>query len=222
MKRRNGQKEFAVIGLGRFGASVARTLIERGYRVIGIDINRDLVQQYVDDLTHTIALDATDEEALAAIDIGSFDTVIVAMAEHFESSILTAVACKQLGVRTVICKALSERQANILHQVGVDQVILPEKDAGVRLAMDLDTPEKLDAMVLRSSYRVSEVPLPEWLEGVSLINSQLREKHELSVLIIKRNSDLIVAPPASFVFQHDDRLIIIGAKEAVLRFSKST
>jgi trk system potassium uptake protein len=215
MARRDGEREFAVIGLGRFGASVALTLIERGYRVLGIDIERPLVQEYSDSLTHTVALDATNEEALRAIEIASFDTVIVSMAEHFESSVLAAVALKNLGVRCVICKALSERQAEILRRIGADQVVLPEREAGRRLALELAMPQLLDSMVLGPGNSVAEVQLPEWLVGRSLAETRLKDRLGVTVLVVKSGENLIVSPPASYIFQPGDLLVVIGTETAV-------
>ena len=126
---RNNQPEFAVIGLGRFGSSLALTLAGRGYTVVGIDRDRALVQEFADELTQTVALDATDEDALRAIDIASFDTVVVAIGADFESNLMATVALKSLGVRHIVCKALSERQQAILLKVGADRVVLPEYEA---------------------------------------------------------------------------------------------
>jgi trk system potassium uptake protein len=220
MVNRSGDKEFAVIGLGRFGSSVARTLMERGFRVLGIDVSRTLVQQHADVLTQTVALDATDEEALRAIDIGAFDTVIVSMAEHFEGSILATVALKQMGVRCVICKALSERQAEIFLRIGADQVVLPEKEAGQRLALELAMPQMLDSMLLGPGNSVAEVNLPDWLLGRSLAESKLRDRFAVTVLVVKSGDNLIVSPPSSYVFQRDDILVVIGADTAVSRLSR--
>ncbi|MEJ5297348.1 MAG: NAD-binding protein, partial [Armatimonadota bacterium] len=107
-------REFAVVGLGRFGVSLARTLLERGFHVLGIDKDQHLVDYYAQELTQTIALDATDEHALREIDIGSFDTVVVAIGDHLEDNVLATATLKDLGVRQVVCKAASRRQKEIL------------------------------------------------------------------------------------------------------------
>jgi trk system potassium uptake protein len=221
MPRRDSDREFAVIGLGRFGASVARTLYERGFRVMGIDVSREVVQQYADELTHTVALDATDEEALSALDMSSFDTVVVSMAEHFEDSVLATAALKNMGVRFVVCKALSERQAEILKKVGADRVVLPEKEAGQRLALDLTSPQILASMVLGPGHSVAEVQLPSWLVGRSLADSRLRERFGITVLVVNSVETLIVSPPSDYVFQQGDVLVVVGADTAVSRLSKN-
>jgi trk system potassium uptake protein len=221
MAKRDTDREFAVIGLGRFGSSVALTLYERGFRVMGIDVSREVVQQYADELTHTVALDATDEEALSALDVSSFDTVVVSMAEHFEDSILTVTALKNMGVRYVVCKALSDRQAEILRKIGADRIILPEKEAGHRLALELTTPQVLDSMVLGPGHSVAEVQLPGWLVGRALADSRLRERFGVTVLVVNSPDSLIISPPPDYVFQQGDVLVVVGADNAVARLSRN-
>jgi trk system potassium uptake protein len=219
MARKNHPQEFAVIGLGRFGSSVALTLMEHGCEVIGIDSDRALVQQYADRLTQTIALNATDEDALRAIDIASIDTVIVSMAEHFENSVLTTAALKSLGVRQVICKALTERQAEILKRIGAERVVLPEKEAGERLALEIVMPQLLDSMVLGQGNTIAEVQTPDWLIGRTLAQTRLRERKQVSVLLVKSDNDMLVPPPPDLVLQKGDLLVVIGSNKAVARFS---
>jgi trk system potassium uptake protein len=219
MAKKNNVQEIVVIGLGRFGASVALTLAERGCHVLGIDASRVTVQQFADQLSQTIALDATDESALRAIDIGSFDVVVISMAEHFENSVLATVALKSLGVKRVICKALSERQADILMRIGADRVVLPEKEAGQRLALEIITPQLVDSMVLGPGNTIAEVLTPGWLEGKSIGESRLRERFGLLVLLAKSDSSLIVSPPSDYIFKRNDLLVVIGSEKAVSRFS---
>jgi trk system potassium uptake protein len=166
-----------------------------------------------------VALDATDEAALAAIDIASFDTVVVSMAEHFESSVLTTVALKSLGVKRVICKALSERQADILQRVGADRVVLPEKEAGEHLAMEIVSPQYIDSMVLGPGYTIAEVTPPESVCGRTLAESRLRERHGVNVLLVRNSDQVVISPPSDYVFKPKDLLVIIGTEVAVNRFS---
>jgi trk system potassium uptake protein len=180
-----------------------------------------VVQEYADQLTHTIALDATDEEALAAIDVAAFDTVVLSMARHFEGSILATVALKRLGVRCVVCKALTERQSEILLRVGADQVVLPEKEAGRRLALELAMPQLLDSMVLGPGHSVAEVQIPNWLVGRSLSETRLRDRFGVTVLVVKSGDNTIVSPPASYKFQTGDLLVVIGADVSVSRLSRN-
>ena len=168
MKRKNGKPEFAVIGLGRFGASLALTLASDGYGVLGIDRNRQIVQQLADKLTQTVALDSTDENALRAVDIASFETVIVAIGSDFENNLMTTVGLKNLGVPRIICKALTEKQKTILLGIGATRVVLPESEAGRRLARELTIPRILDQLVLDPEHSIVELTTTEAYTGRTL------------------------------------------------------
>jgi trk system potassium uptake protein len=220
MARRNQQPEFAVIGLGRFGSSLALTLVERGYTVLGIDRDRDLVQQFADELTQTVALDATDEDALRAIDIAAFDTVVVGIGADFESALMTTVGLKSLGVRRVVCKALSERQKNILLKVGADRVVLPEHEAGQRLAYSLTMPLLLDHLALDANHTITEFRAPAGSIGRTLRQADLLGKFAVTLLAIKRGEELLISPPADFVLQENDLLVVIGADANLARLAE--
>lgn len=213
MARRNARPEFAVIGLGRFGRGVALNLVHRGFTVLGIDHDRQIVQDLADELTQTVALDSTDEDALRALDITSFDTVIVAIGQDFESNILTTVALKSLGVQKVVCKALSERQQAVLLKVGADRVILPEYEAGQRLAHSLTAPLLLEQLAVGTQHSVIEFQTPPGFAGRTLRDTELRARWGVTLMAVKRGDDVIVAPPADFVFDKGDILIAIGTNE---------
>jgi trk system potassium uptake protein len=217
---RNNQPEYAVIGLGRFGSSLALTLVARGYTVVGIDRDRALVQQFADDLTQTVALDASDEDALRAVDIASFDTVVVAIGADFESNLMATVALKSLGVRRVVCKALSERQQTILLKVGADRVVLPEYEAGQRLAYSLTMPLLLDHLTLDANHTITEFRTPSSFVGRSLRQVDLRGRFAITLLAIKRNEEFLISPSADVVMQADDLLVVIGSNANLDRLAK--
>lgn len=221
MSRSNGH-EFAVIGLGRFGSAVALNLLERGYTVLGIDRSPQIVQNLADRMTQIVALDSTNEDALRAVDIASFDTVVVAIGTHFENNLMTTVTLKGLGVRRVVCKAVSERQQQILLRVGADQVVLPEHEAGARLAWRLAEPRVLDHLELGAGFSVAEVRVPQWLIGQSLMMSGLRKRFNINVLAIRRGGQLIVSPPADMLFARDDMILVIGADNSIGTFCSQT
>lgn len=218
MARGNARPEFAVIGLGRFGSAVALNLIERGYTVLGIDRSTEIVQELADRITQIVALDSTNEEALRAVDITSFDTVVVAIGTNFEANLMTTVTLKGVGVHRVVCKAVSERQQQILLRVGADQVVLPEHEAGARLAWRLAEPQVLDHLDLGEGISVAEVQVPEWLIGQSLMVSGLRKRFGINVLAIKRAGRMIVTPPADSVFAREDMILIIGGDTSISSF----
>ncbi|MFM9872578.1 MAG: potassium channel family protein [Fimbriimonadaceae bacterium] len=213
------RQEFAVIGLGRFGTSVARTLVEAGHTVLGIDQDMSLVQRNSHLMTQTIQMDSTDEEALREIDIVSYETVIVAIGTNFESNLMTAAALKTLGVKTVICKATTEMQRDILLRVGADRVVLPEFEAGERLATMITSPSVVSQMMLCPGYRVSEVKVPKALVDRSLADSDLSGRFGLTVVALQRDSTVIPTPKKTTVLREDDFLVVIGADEAVQKLS---
>jgi trk system potassium uptake protein TrkA len=222
MARRNGSSEFAVIGLGRFGSAVALNLIKRGFTVLGIDRDPAIVQNLADRMTQIVALDSTNEEALKAVDITSFDTVVVAIGTNFEANLMTTVTLKGMAVRHVVCKAVSERQQQILLRVGADRVVLPEHEAGARLAWRLAEPRVLDHLELGSGFSVAEIRVPNWLVGQSLMISGLRKRFGINLLAIKRGGEMIVTPSADTVFARDDMLVVIGGDASIANFCSQT
>ena len=214
-REKHHQSDFAVFGLGRFGSSVALALMDRGFNVLGADRDAALVQNLADRLTQTVALDSTNEAALREIGITDFDTVIVAMGQNFEGNVLTTVSCKNLGVKLVISKAQTERQRSILLKVGADRVILPEYEAGHRLAQELVMPGVLDEIPLGEKHSVSELVVPNSMVGRTLEQVDLRRRYKLAVMAVKRDEELIVTPPYEFVFHENDLIVVIGANDAI-------
>lgn len=220
MPRSNHTNEFAVIGLGRFGSSLARTLVSRGAVVLGIDRSPELVQAIADELTQAAVLDSTNEAALREVDIASFKTVIVAIGTNFEANLLTTVALREMSVPNIICKALNTRQRDILLKVGASRVILPEYEAGHRLALELTIPGMLGQIELGPGHVISEIKAPEHITGVALERSDFR-KRNLKVLVVKRGDRLIVSPGQDFVPQPDDVLVVIGKPADIERCTES-
>ena len=208
-----------MIGLGRFGASLALKLVELGHSVLGIDREQALVQALSDELTHTAALDATDEDALKAIGIAEFDTVIVAIGDDFECNLMITVLLQEVGVKRLICKASTERQKSILKRVGANQVILPEHEAGVQLAYNLVSPFVLNRLELEPGTSVSEVRVPEAMVGRALGEMRLREQYGLSVLLIK-GQQLVPAPSSDVRLAAGDVLVVIGPDDAIAHLSE--
>lgn len=225
-KSRNGSQhiktdEYAVIGLGRFGTSVARTLVAAGHTVLGIDHDMSLVQRHSHEITHTAQLDSTDEEALKEINIESYGTVIVAIGTNFEANLMTSVALKEIGVRNVICKATTLMQRDILLRVGVDRVVLPEFEAGERLAMNITSPSVVSQIELCPGTRVSEVKVPDSMIGLTLEEIDLRNKYQLNVVAIQRGESVLVSPKKGSVLRKDDLMVVIGSGDAVQKLGSN-
>lgn len=216
------KQEFAVIGLGRFGSNVALTLEQSGHHVLGIDQNEELVQRIAQDLTQAVIVDSTNVEALRALDIMSFDTVIVAIGQNFESSIMTTVSLKELGVRHVVCKAPTERQAQILIRIGADQVIQPERESGIRLAEALTNPTLLEKFSLGddTDYSIAEFSVPNCLTQQTLAQSDIRNRFGISVLLVKHAGNVTVNPPPDTILLENDVVVVLGHEEQIQAFSK--
>ena len=217
-----GKHEFAVIGLGRFGQTVALALEQMGHHVLGIDIDEELVQAVASQLTQAIIVDSTNIEALKALDIMSFDTVIVAIGTNFEANIMTTVSLKELGVKRVICKAPTEQQEKILLRVGADQVVRPERESGLRLADSLVNPIMLEKFSLGkdTDYSIAEFSVPSNLCNQTLSQSDIRGRFGINVLLIKRGKEMLVNPPADAILQTDDVVVILGHEKDLQAFSE--
>ncbi len=207
-KRRS---EVAVVGLGRFGASLCRTLVENGVSVLGIDRDPGLVQRYSHEITQTVALDSTDEEALREAGIEAYNPVVVAIGDNFEASLMTCVALKAVKVPTVVCKAATAVHRDVLRKVGADRVILPEHEAGQRLGLELAQPGFLGEIELCSDTAVTKVRAPASLVGLTLEESRVNEEYGLRVVAIVRGGRAIALPSKIERIESGDQLVLIGA-----------
>ncbi|MFC7678263.1 potassium channel family protein [Paenibacillus sp. GCM10028914] len=211
-------KQFAVIGLGRFGSSLALELMDLGYEVLGIDRDEEVVEDMSEFLTHTVVADATDEEVLKSLGIRNFDCGIVAIGDEIQTSILAAILLKELGVNTVVAKAVSVLHGRALEKLGVDRVIFPERDMGIRVAHQLVTPNLLDYIELSKEYRIVEMTVTECMDGKTLNELNTRVRYGISVVALNQRSGVIVAPTAMDVLRAGDIMVVIGAKENIDRF----
>jgi len=207
------RKQFAVIGLGRLGASVALTLSELGHDVLAIDIVESNVQAIVNDVTHAVKADARDEDTLKALGIRNFDVAIVAIGNDIEANILTTLMLKEMGVKIVVSEAINASHAKVLEKIGADRIVYPEKDMGIRLAHNLDTHNVLDYIELTPGYSILEIVVPKEYIGKSLGEVDLRAKYGTSVLAVRKEEAVIVAPGAEDKLDENDVIIVIGKNE---------
>ena len=203
-------KQFAVIGLGRFGSSLALTLARMGYDVLAVDTKEEKVNNIMDRVTHAVQVDAMDEQALRALGIRNFDVVIVAIGQDVQSNILVTVMLKDMGVKKVVSKAITELHGKVLERVGADKVIFPERDMGVRVAQALVSKNIMDQINLSPDYSIIEMTAPDGLFGKTLAEGALRVKHGVTVLAIRRGNDVIISPGAKQVVREGDVLVVVG------------
>ncbi|MCI6693099.1 MAG: TrkA family potassium uptake protein [Clostridium sp.] len=206
-------KQFVIIGLGRFGASIAKTLYSLGNDVLAIDKDEDIVQEIADSVTHAVQLDATDENALRSLGIRNFDVAVVTIGDNIQSSIMATLLVKELGVKYIIAKGHSDLHAKVLYKIGADRVVLPEKDMGIRVAHNLVSANILDYIELSDDYSVMEIQvLHEWA-GKTLNELKLRSKYGINVMAIKRGDEVNLSPAADDIIEENDIIVAIGSAE---------
>ncbi len=224
-------RRFAVIGLGKFGGTVAQSLAERDAEVIAVDKDEKVVDTFAEIATVAVRLDSTDEEALKTQGIHKVDVAIVSIGD-FEASILTTALLKRLGVPTVITKAtqsVSQIQERILNLVGADRVVLPEMEMGKKLAQNLLVSNILDYLPISEKYSAAEVRSPRIFWNKKIGELKIREKFKVNILEIKKTSaeeknkqieTINYLPYSGDVIEEGDILLVIGEEEDIERFSK--
>jgi len=211
------RKQFAIIGLGRFGQSVALTLSRMGHDVLAIDSSEEAVQAVAKDVTHAVQADARNETVLMNLGIRNFDVAVVAIGDDIESNILITVMLKEIGIKYVVAKAQSTLHGKVLERVGADKIVYPEKDMGIRLAHNLLNAHALDYIELNPNYNIMEILAPASFFNKSLGELNLRAKYGMSVLAIKKEDTVVVAPGADSRIEEKDALIILGHKDTLAR-----
>ena len=207
------KQNYAIIGLGRFGGSICRTLVESGQEVLAIDSNEERVNEYMNIATHAVVGNAQDEGTLRSLGIRNFDHVIVAIGEEIQASILVTLMVKEMGVPNVLAKAQNEYHAKVLERVGADRVVHPERDMGVRIAHNLVSRNILDFIELSDEFSLAEIKVsnPKFFNK-SLIEVNFRQRFGLTVVAIRRaDGQVVVSPPANEIVCENDNLLVIGS-----------
>ncbi|MBB3108395.1 trk system potassium uptake protein TrkA [Paenibacillus phyllosphaerae] len=215
------KNQFVIIGLGRFGSSLAKELVELGYEVLGVDKDEEAVQDLSQILTHAVVAEATDEDVLRSIGVRNFDCGVVAIGDDIQASILTAILLKDLGVKKVVAKALSELHGRVLEKIGVDRVVYPERDMGIRVAHQLVSPNLLDYIELSKDYTIAELAVPKCLNGKSLQELNPRGRFGCSIVAINKPQGVIIAPMATEVLAEKDVMVIIGTNSGIEQFEET-
>jgi len=206
------KKQVTVIGLGRFGFSLACSLFDMGHDVLAMDTNETAVQTISSRVTHAVQADATNEAILKDLGIANFDVGIVAVGSEIQNSVLSTILLKKLGVPYVIAKAENELHGTILGKIGADKVVYPEREAGVRVAHELTLPHVLDYITVSPTYGVAKLTAPAYFVGKTLAELELGRggRWDVAVLLIKREKEVVVTPDRSEVVKQGDVLILSG------------
>lgn len=207
------EKQFAVIGIGRFGESLIRELTRMGHEVLAIDVDEDRVNDAVDFATHAVQADTMDDQVLKSLGIRNFDAVIVAIGDNMQSNILTTIVLKELGVKKVISKAKNAMHGKVLEKIGADIVIYPERDVAIKLARSLVSQNFVEQINLSPDYSIIEIFTPILFVNKNLTEINLRQKLRVTVLAIRRGDNIIVAPGPDENMQQGDILVALGHNE---------
>ncbi|PTL38080.1 potassium channel family protein [Alkalicoccus saliphilus] len=217
-KKEQKNKQYAVIGLGRFGGSVCKELYAQGHEVLAIDFDEDKVREYAAFATHSVQIDTTDEGALKNVGIRNFDHVVVAIGDHIQASILTTLLLKELGIEKIWVKAQNTYHQKVLDKLGADLVVHPEFDMGKRIAQKMTSDKVIDFIDLEDDYSIVELYATKKVSGKSLADLHLRATYGVTVLAMKNGGKMNIAPRPDDKIKEDDLLIVMGHKDDLARF----
>lgn len=211
------KKTYAVFGLGRYGIAVARELVDNGMEVIAVDSEERIVNMAADELPICKCADVTDPDVIRELGISNVDVVIIAMANNLEASVMAVTLCKEIGVKTVIAKCANEMHQKILLRVGADKVVFPENESGIRLARNLLSSGFVDMVSLAKNVSMIELDVKrEWV-GKNLIELNLRKKHSINVVALRRGDMVSVDIDPHAPLSPDDKFIVIANPEKLSR-----
>lgn len=212
------RKSFAVIGMGRFGQSVVEELIKKEVDVLVIDRDPERIARMSKIATHAVTLDTTDITAMKEVGIGSIDHVVVAIGKDLQSSILTTLILKDLGVARVTVKVQDANHMKIVEKLGADEIIQPEQQSGKRLASKIVSDNVLDYIDLNESHSFIVVHATAKIIDSTIINLDVRNKFKINVVAVRRNGDILI-PDADTVIVLDDQLLLIGSNVDLEKFN---
>jgi trk system potassium uptake protein len=209
--------QFAVIGLGRFGRSVCQTLCKLGYDVLGTDRDEKIVSQVLAErlVANAVQLDSTEPTALREAGINEFDTVIVAIGNYIQESIITTLNVKEAGVNYVVAKASSEIHGRLLQRVGADRVVFPEYEAGRDLAYTLTKPAILERFDLDPEHSIVEILVPQEFNGKTLAELQLRNHYGLNLLAVGKDDRFRINPSPQERLYTGMMMVVIGCNKDI-------
>lgn len=211
---------YAVLGLGRFGTTVAVTLAEAGFQIMAVDINEEAVQNIADQVTYAIRGDVTDPDMVRSLGLGNMDGVVIAIANNLEASVMATLLAKESGASYIIAKGDNELHRTILKKMGADSVIIPEQEMGVNVARNLVLGRFTDLIELSSDVSLIEMEMPSAWVGKNLIELDLRGKYSVNVVAVKSKDGTDVTPNPAKAMEKDQSILVSGRNEDIQRLSK--
>src|SRR5574341_1309212 len=214
-------KSFCVIGLGKFGSSVVKSLINSGHEVVAIDRDAKKIDDHKDIATHVMIADATDERVLKNIEIDKFDGVVVAIGKNVQASILTTMIVIEAGAKNVVAKATTDVQIKVLSKIGADKIIQPEKDAGDRVADNLVHPDISEYLDLSDDYSFAKIAVRNIrFDGLNLFQANLTQEYHVNVAFVKKADGTATIGKHNTKIGLGDVLYVVGTKEDIENFSE--
>lgn len=216
---KNRKKQFAVIGLGRFGSSLIKELVAMGHEVLAIDTDEEKVDDFVDIATHAVQADSTDENVLKKLGITNFDIVVVSIGQNLQANILTVITLKEMGVKKVIAKARTALHGKVLEKIGTDVVIYPERDMAIKLAHSF-VHNVMNQIDLSSEYSIVEILAPKEFVNKSLAQMEVRTRMNVAVIAIKHDDDISVPPDPDQIIHERDILVVAGENRNINKITE--
>lgn len=217
MKRK---KQFAVLGLGRFGINAAIALEKMGYEVLGVDMDAGRLAEYSDSLSQVVSFDMRDARAMDQAGIGEFDTVIIS-SKNLEANLMAVMLCKERNVPEIVVKAIDERHAEMARRLGATKVIFSERDMARRMVMHLVSDNAVDYIDLAGSIKIINVNVPKYMQGKNLIEADLRRRFNVSVIAVRHGEEYRVNPDPNYRFAPGDDIFLLGTEESLAEFERS-
>lgn len=213
-------RSYVVIGMGRFGAEVAKRLCELGCEVLAIDSRGELIQPLSDVVTQAVVADARDKEVLRTLGVKDFDCAVVAIGGSLADSVLATMNLKELGVKHIVCKAHDETHRQVLMKLGADRVVIPEQENALRLARSLSSFNVLDYIELSDDYGIIDVPAPGSWVGKTLKELNVRAALGVNILAVKQDGKINVSPAADYAIAQGDVMVVLGDTAALKAVQK--
>jgi len=215
------RKNFAVLGLGRFGKNIALELDQMGFDVLAVDKDESVVASVVDYLTRVVSFDIRDARALQQAGVAEVDTVIIA-SKNLEASLMATMLCKELNVKEIVVKAIDERHAEMAKRLGATQMVFSERDMARNVAMNLVSPNAINYVDIDVNINILSLKVPKKFIGKNLIQANLRAEYNVNIMAIVCNDETIVTPPPNRIFTKDDKIFVIGTPAALIKFENDT
>lgn len=216
-------KTFAVIGMGRFGKSIAMQLFKMGYEVLAVDKDIDKINAVADYVTQAVCADAKEESVLKSLGIRNYDCVVIAIGGNISDSVLITLNVKESGIKQIVCKALDRQHKKVLEKIGADKVIIPEQEAGIKIAINLVSERIIDMIDISDKYSIADIIVPKRWVGKSIEELSVRKKHGVNIVAIKTNlsdNEVTITPKPDYIFKGTDIVVLVGETESINTLDK--